>query len=427
MEGFSYTWDPAAEVEDLSLSELEVALTNPLTDPTTLAFVLSADTAALGCIQTDTVEVTVLPLPQFDLGAEVIICEGETAILDAGLGWESVLWNTAQSTPTITTNTPGTYTATVSDGNCFNSDAIEVIQPSLPSLALPPDTVICEDQVLLLNPGAPGGTWSDGSATSTYTTSEPGIYTYTVDVLGCATSASTTVDVIQYALFDLGPAIELCPDDTLELLIPYIGVWSTGDTTHLISVTDPGVYEVTVTIEHCARTDDVQVIAAEWPDLDVGPDLHLCPGQEEVLELQEQTDLNYLWNTGQTETRIRLRDPGMYILSAFNNCGSVSDTLRVFDDGCPPTFYAPNAFSPNSDGLNDVYQVYVNDVTEFRLQIYNRWGELCFETQDPEDAWTGDMQGAGYFVPNGTYVWKVSGKLPDYSNLDKTGYLTLIR
>lgn len=427
MEGFSYTWDPAAELADLSLSELDVALTNPLTDPITTEFVLSADTAALGCIQTDTVQVTILPLPQPDLGEDVIICEGETATLDAGTGWDSVLWSTDETTATINTGTPGTYTATVGDGNCFNSDAVEVIQPILPTLSLPADTAICEDQTLVLTPGAPGGTWSDGSATSTYNTSEPGTYTYTLEVMGCTTSASTTVDVIEYAIFDIGQVIELCPDDTLDLVIPYIGVWSTGDTTHTISVTQPGNYDVTVAIQHCASTDDVEVVAVPWPDLEVGPDLYLCPGEEEVLNMLEQENVDYLWNTGQTEPRIRLRDPGVYVLTAFNGCGSVSDTLRVFDDGCPPTFYAPNAFTPNNDGLNDVYQVYVYDVTDFRLQIYNRWGELCFETNDPGDAWTGDMQGAGYYVPNGTYVWKVTGKLPDYSNLDEMGYLTLIR
>ena len=427
MEGFSYTWNPAAELADLSLSELDVALTNPLTDPVITEFVLSADTAALGCIQTDTVQVTILPLPQPDLGEDVIICEGETATLDAGAGWDSVLWNTGETTAAITPGTPGTYTANVGDGNCFNSDAVEVIQPVLPSLSLPADTAICEDQTLVLNPGAPGGTWSDGSATSTYNTSEPGSYTYTVEVMGCTTSASTSVEVIEYAIFDIGQVIELCPDDTLDLVIPYIGVWSTGDTTQTISVTQPGHYEVTVAIQHCASTDDVEVVTVPWPELEVGPDLYLCPGEEEVLNLLEQENVDYLWNTGQTEPRIRLRDPGMYVLTAFNDCGSVSDTLRVFDDGCPPTFYAPNAFTPNNDGINDVYQVYVYDVTDFRLQIYNRWGELCFETNDPAAAWTGDMQGAGYYVPNGTYVWKVTGKLPDYSNLDELGYVTLIR
>lgn len=79
---------------------------------------------------------------------------------------------------------------------------------------------------------------------------------------------------------------------------------------------------------------------------------------------------------------------------------SVSNTIRVIKD---PTIFYPTAFTPNGDGLNDNFQVMGQYIVEFRMNIFNRWGELIFSTEDIAQGWDGTLNGK--IVPEGTYVF----------------------
>ncbi|HRP88988.1 MAG TPA: GEVED domain-containing protein [Edaphocola sp.] len=93
-------------------------------------------TNTAGCSKSDTVVVTVDSLPIVDLGGDVDICEGDTAILDAGAGAASYLWNTGATTQTITVSTDGVYSVVVTNNNgCVASDSMEVEVDSLPTVA----------------------------------------------------------------------------------------------------------------------------------------------------------------------------------------------------------------------------------------------------------------------------------------------------
>lgn len=90
-------------------------------------------------------------------------------------------------------------------------------------------------------------------------------------------------------------------------------------------------------------------------------------------------------------------------------------------------FYAPNAFSPNDDGINDVYLPSTIGATSYELIIYNRWGEVFFETNDYREAWTGNVKGGEHFAQDGVYIYHVVihdllGKPHEY-----TGHITLFR
>ena len=84
---------------------------------------------------------------------------------------------------------------------------------------------------------------------------------------------------------------------------------------------------------------------------------------------------------------------------------------------------APNAFTPNNDGLNDVFRIIVNDrVKMHQLRIYNRWGQLIFSTTDLTQGWHADK------MPSGTYIWVVDGEdLFNKNKLKKSGQLLLLR
>ncbi|UPK72763.1 gliding motility-associated C-terminal domain-containing protein [Chitinophaga filiformis] len=88
--------------------------------------------------------------------------------------------------------------------------------------------------------------------------------------------------------------------------------------------------------------------------------------------------------------------------------------------------YIPTAFSPNRDGINDVFRAKVNDaVTEFRLAVYGRWGNLVFETNDPDTGWDGAQKGT--FLPVGSYVWMLTYTDSRKQGIKQQGTLVLIR
>ena len=88
------------------------------------------------------------------------------------------------------------------------------------------------------------------------------------------------------------------------------------------------------------------------------------------------------------------------------------------------TIYIPNTFTPNGDGLNDTFGVAGEAIKDFKMQIYNRWGQLIFETSNANDRWDGTFLGDK--VPMGTYVYKVTASSPNGMRQNKEGNVNVI-
>ena len=94
---------------------------------------------------------------------------------------------------------------------------------------------------------------------------------------------------------------------------------------------------------------------------------------------------SYAWSTGEISGSIQISTRGLYSLQVVdaNGCEG-ADSIRVETKKCPFGIYFPNAFTPNKDGLNDIFRpVIIGRPTIYKLSIYNRWGQQIFETTDP--------------------------------------------
>ena len=112
---------------------------------------------------------------------------------------------------------------------------------------------------------------------------------------------------------------------------------------------------------------------------------------------------NYCWNTGDTTQQIVVSSRGLYRLQSDFICGTVSDS--IFVNECPPVIYLPNAFTPDGDGLNDVFRaITVNTQVELMI-IYNRWGQKIFEGYGPSPEWDGTIGNDNQ--PGGLYAYVV--------------------
>lgn len=147
--------------------------------------------------------------------------------------------------------------------------------------------------------------------------------------------------------------------------------------------------------------------------------------------------LQYSWNFGDHSASVlsspvhQFKDTGTYtiVLTAQSENGCQDTAIKSLEVDLSITYFLPNAFSPNNDGINDEYigtgsMVGMHD---FNMSIYNRWGELIFFTKDPTLGWNGRKNNAGSVEPDGVYVCTVRYKTNKGENRELTSFATLVR
>jgi gliding motility-associated-like protein len=369
-------------------------------------YVLEALSPVAGCAATDEVEITEIPLPVFIPDSPQQFCPGGAVLLDAGDGWDAVLWFDGSAQQTIEVNAEGTYEATVTLNGCSSSAEFDVTEVDLPAIDLGPDEEICAGETVVFT-AVEGGIWSTGATEQEIVVTDAGTYFFVFENSGCTVSDTAEVLVTPPPQFDLGPDQFICSGDTIVLQIPFSGTWSTGDNGESIAVSAGGVYQVIVTDGPCTVTDAVTVTMLELPSVDLGDDPVYCNGAIYTIGSEDENVLEFIWSTGDETPTIDIRTSGDYFITVYNSCGEASDTLTVLFEECDYSIYIPTAFTPDGDGLNDVLFAYTNNLIKPELNIYNRWGVLIFSTNDLTIPWVGDVQGGAYYAPDGVYTWQL--------------------
>ena len=102
---------------------------------------------------------------------------------------------------------------------------------------------------------------------------------------------------------------------------------------------------------------------------------------------------------------------------------SVSNAVSVEK---PYALYSPNAFSPDGDGINDIFKISGQGMNDFQIEIFNRWGQMVYKSIDLSNGWDGTFKGK--ILPTGTYVYKIkTSKYGDEQKLIKNGTVALVR
>ncbi|MDA3615105.1 T9SS type B sorting domain-containing protein [Polluticaenibacter yanchengensis] len=174
-----------------------------------------------------------------------------------------------------------------------------------------------------------------------------------------------------------------------------------------VKVTGTKNYFITAANGTCtSNTEEAKITVLNSSDnFDLGKDTVICPGKSVILE-GPSGYTGYTWSTGATTRIITVSAAGKYILTARTATGcEVKDSVTVYvAPNCTDLFF-PNAFTPNGDGKNDYFGPIGNlaDVRNYELLIYNRWGELVFQSKNPYIKWNGTHKGKP--VPSGTFTW----------------------
>lgn len=404
-----------------------------------------ADTSATykvkinGCLVPDSVNVFFTPIPELDLGEDVILCLGETLQLDGTAQNCTYLWSTGATTPDIIVHsdvaTPLTpYIVTADAQGCgIYRDTINItFAGTAHPYSLGPDTMLCPGESVTFHGETPGATayrWSNGSRIESATVRSRWDLWVFVTINGVC-DVLDTVNVRFYALgeVDLGGDTIICKGETLVLTADFgNGIYRWQDTSKQATfyVREPGYYYVRAQIGRCVSSDTVRVMFDDTMHIRLGPDTTLCNG--EVFNLYPAgAGYQYKWQDSTSVPIYAVTQPGTYALVSTNTCGQTADSIEIAFRDCSAQVYVPSAFSPNGDGQNDYFRPkYRGVINNFEISVYDRWGERVYYTTDPQVGWTGKKKGTP--LPTGTYVYVMKYTSGDTGKvIKKNGTITIL-
>ena len=166
-----------------------------------------------------------------------------------------------------------------------------------------------------------------------------------------------------------------------------------------------GDYSVIGIVSGCATfpvSTHVEVIPTPNPNL--GPDTIFCTRDYTTI-LNPGSFLNYQWHNGATSTTLPVLEDGIYSVEVSDSYGCIGTDSVFLREICPTRIYVPNIFTPDGDGHNDFFKAYAFDVIDFKLSVFSRWGELVFQSTNPEESWNGQYKNK--WIQSGIYVWQL--------------------
>jgi|GEM_PF-888822 len=425
-------------------------------------------TDANGCVNTDSVWVIVNELPTINAGPDQSLCLGDEATLTAsGAGiegvyvWDGGVVNGVPYSPVATT----TYTVTgTDDSGCANSDNVTVTVIPLPVIDAGSDLVICQGDVVVLNgTGAGyGGSYAwDGGVTNGMAFTPWGTTTYQVTGTttdGCSNTDEVvvTVNILPIISFIADPLMGCAPLQ-VEFTSYTEGIsygWDFGDGTNS-SADDPmhvysytGLYDVTLTVTDSNGCSDeitynsyIDVTETPIAQFSYAPDVITVNDTKVQFTNSSMYADTYEWTFGDGGTEMGEENPEheypfvgnisyTVTLTAINDngCEDVTEQILPIEDAL--LFYIPNVFTPDGDMYNEMFfPVFVSglDIYDYHLMLFNRWGELVFESYDANYGWNGSY-GGGELVDDGVYIWKMEfGETMSDKRHYVDGHVTVIK
>jgi gliding motility-associated-like protein len=386
-----------------------------------------------GCgANSDTIVITQNPLPVVNLGNDTTLCTGQALLLNATNQNSTYRWQDNSTTPTYNVTTAGTYSVTVTNAfSCASIDSVQVNYVSQsPQFNLGSDTTYCQQFSRVLSTGVASTLWSTSAVGSQININGPGTYW-----AQASNACGTTTDSIVIAEFS-PPQItfpgtySVCTGVTALLQPNTTGtdfLWNTGANTPSISATQPGTYNVEVWNNiACPNNASVTVSQGSPPTISLGNDTTICGNTGITLSLNVP-NAHYVWQDNSVDSFYNVGASGVYSVTVSNNCGSATakTSIVIYPDEC--ALHIPTAFSPNGDGKNDIFRALSHcPIDKFSIHVYNRWGQLLYESNDVTVGWDGTFKGIAQ--PLDVYVYYT-----EYFNyckgaMDfKSGNVTLLR
>ncbi|RYM32817.1 T9SS type B sorting domain-containing protein [Brumimicrobium glaciale] len=427
----------------------------------------------LTCSTTENVTMTLTdPLPPIvDAGADFEECEAETITLTASnpdtanISWDNGVVDGVGFIPPVGTTI---YTVTAEKFNCFSTDDVQVTINPLPIVNAGNDFTVCDgDEATLSGSGADTYVWDNGVIDGVPFTPSLGTVTYTVigtSIFGCTASDQVDVDVI------ISPDVSFVADRTIGCAPQEVNFISTSpgvsnkciytinggeqisgcNVNHIF--TEAGCYDINLQVELTNGCVD-DLTKTKFICIDDYPVADFTVNPKELTSIYNIADFtnestgatDYDWSFGD-ENFSNATDPSHeYSVDSIGQKYTFGVELIAYSNlGCPDTakldlpffeeliYYIPNAFTPDGNQYNETFKPIFTtgfDPMEYNLKIFNRWGEVVFESNDAAIGWDGTYGTNSYkFAPSGAYVWRINfKKARNKDRVEIVGSVSLLR
>jgi gliding motility-associated-like protein len=447
--GIVYAWFPPSGLNDTTIH-------NPWAGPSleTVYHVIVSD--SIGCRNSDSLMVSVNPLPVVSAGNDGHFCIGDSIQLNASGGniyfWSPSigLSNVNVSDPWAAPGTTTLYFVSAIDSNsCSNSDSVLIRVDDIPIIVAGPDIKICFGDTVFLN--ATGGfnyLWSPQEDIINPETASPGVfpsnnfiyYVTGIDTNGCSNTDSVTVNVFRATV---SADTLMCSGDTVQISAAGPGAisysWFPAASLNNSTVQSPlafpngtTVYSVIVGDGQCEDTGNVTVAVNEKPEAVFDYELKAdCNGILVEMNNKSTNSDSFKWEFGDGSNSIEFAPSHVFsynspftitLIAENDNCFdsfTVQEDVKSFEDYFK--IIVPNVFTPNNDGINDEFKINVTEelLDCFTLSVYNRWGRLMFKSEGNNYFWDGTAK-SGAKVPQGAYYYIIDIRGKQYN-----GHLTI--
>lgn len=300
----------------------------------------------------DQIIVTQSAGPQVDLGpSEVTFCDNEEISIDLNFDTQlgDFLWQDGSTGAAYHIDAPGIYSVTVTNACGMSDDEITVFAASAPAqFSLGDDAEICSGEIIEYNFDSALGDfeWQDQSTSSSYTISSGGVYHLTISN-GCG-AVSDTITVTEHTApqINLGQDATLCEGESIVIsLDPVLGefLWQDGSTLSDYTISQAGVYSVTVT-NSCGQNEDArEIFVVHSFPLELGSDIIVCPAALPVtLDVSTANATNYTWQDNSTQPVYQVMASGTYAVTVSNECFEKSDQINVIVEDSAPVVTLPD-------------------------------------------------------------------------------------
>ena len=399
----------------------------------------------------DSIAITVQRV-SYTLPDTITVCAGEDFLLPFSVNeLDSIRWNSLDTTVTtsllVSVQNNRSFDATLYGiAGCQNQDKVVIIVEQPIINIFPPVPILCKGETILLeNTGTNAYTeWSTladeilstniSVSVNPLTTTSYILRTITNE--GCEAIDTVRVTVVDPQTMSIDNRVyQICEGEAVTITVDCDPIYSiywqeeyTGCNITLLVEQSGFISFSYQDIYGCISVDDsVYVEVIPLPVVEFIRIADCVYPSEIIVPDTVCTECELIWQDGSNESAYEIPTdfiPEHLIVTAYNECGITTDSLLINSNSCK--IFAPNAFSPNRDGINDLWKLEsgCNEaaITEFELRVFNRWGDLLFSSNNIQEGWDGGEE------QNGVYTWFYRYYDPIcQKQILKSGDITIIR
>jgi len=319
-------------------------------------------------------------------------------------------WNVGAATQTYRAFSSGVYSVTATESNCVFIDSFDLTLIN-PTVRLE-DEIFCgiDETDLILDERAENISWEPTGETATeITVTENDLYVASYSIGECDFVDSAAIGFASIPEIEILGEEEACEGETVSLEIQNNSPatietinWSTGQRTREIGVQETGTYQVEVVSDSSCvfQAEKFVFFIPLLPPLDL-PDTLLCRDSEYQVDLSiyDEAEADIQWNDGSNLAQRNFTESGKYSVRISTECDLIQESFTLdfspFNADDRP-YHIPNVFTPNRDGINDIFKLEKAeemDVLNFEMKVFDRWGNMVFDSRDHEFGWNGRFKG----------------------------------